>query len=185
MTRKAVLLALLCLLAAPAGGASRNPASSQVYQGPWYPVLLTHEKIRVDNSRSYPLPDFPLPIPSHTRPIPRLPASTPLVVQNPSSMPSIQATKDWLRAQLSPAEYLCLVSIISHENGRWDPTRWNTSGSGAYGIPQALPGSKMAWAGSDWRTNRITQVKWMIHYVNARYGSACGAWAFWQGHHWY
>jgi hypothetical protein len=57
--------------------------------------------------------------------------------------------------------------------------------SGAYGIPQALPGSKMASAGPDWATNGVTQVKWAIGYVDSVYGSACDAWAFWRSHSWY
>lgn len=94
-------------------------------------------------------------------------------------------TKAWARAKLGDTQYTCLASIVRHENGRWDPTRYNTGGSGAYGIPQALPGSKMASAGADWRWNRITQVKWMISYVNRRYGSACEAWTWWTAHSWY
>lgn len=57
--------------------------------------------------------------------------------------------------------------------------------SGAYGGPQALPGSKMASAGPDWRDNIWTQVKWMLSYETARYGSPCAALAFWDGHGYY
>lgn len=57
--------------------------------------------------------------------------------------------------------------------------------SGAYGIPQALPGNKMASAGADWETNPITQLKWMDGYVKSRYGSWAGAVSFWNQHHWY
>lgn len=85
-------------------------------------------------------------------------------------------------AQLGPTQYTCLANIVHRENPGWVTTRYNMGGSGAYGIPQSLPGSKMASAGSDWRTNGVTQVKWMIGYMNGRYGSACRAWVFWQGH---
>ena len=50
--------------------------------------------------------------------------------------------------------------------------------SGAYGIPQALPGSKMASAGADWQTNPATQIKWGLGYIKAIYGNPCSAWAF-------
>lgn len=66
----------------------------------------------------------------------------------------------------------------------WNPRARNAT-SGAYGIPQAHPASKMASAGPDWRTNPITQIRWAISYVAKRYGSACGAWSFWQAHRWY
>lgn len=79
----------------------------------------------------------------------------------------------------------CFEAIIGQESG-WDPYATNPS-SGAYGIPQALPGSKMASAGSDWQTNPATQISWAIGYMNDRYGSPCGAYdfKFTQGNGWY
>jgi len=79
-------------------------------------------------------------------------------------------------------QFGCLDSIWSRESG-WRVTAANASG--AYGIPQALPGSKMASAGPDWQTNATTQIKWGLGYIKDRYGSPCNAWAFWQGHGWY
>lgn len=73
--------------------------------------------------------------------------------------------------------------IVSHESS-WNPHATN-AGSGAYGIPQALPASKLAAAGKDWRDNPITQLKWMLNYIKGRYGTATNAKAFWQSHHWY
>lgn len=73
--------------------------------------------------------------------------------------------------------------IVSHESS-WNPHATN-AGSGAYGIPQALPASKLAAAGKDWRDNPITQLKWMLSYIKGRYGTAANAKAFWQSHHWY
>ena len=64
--------------------------------------------------------------------------------------------------------------------------RYNAeNASGAYGIPQALPGSKMASAGPDWQTNPTTQIKWGLGYIKGRYGSPCQAWAAWQAQGWY
>jgi hypothetical protein len=57
--------------------------------------------------------------------------------------------------------------------------------SSAYGIPQALPGSKMASAGPDWANNPITQIRWGLGYIADRYGSPCGAWGHSQSHGWY
>jgi hypothetical protein len=57
--------------------------------------------------------------------------------------------------------------------------------SGAYGIPQALPGSKMATIASDWRTNPATQIIWGIEYMKDRYGSPCAAWSFKSANGWY
>ncbi len=71
-------------------------------------------------------------------------------------------------------QYSCLVSLWKKESG-WRVNAENSS-SGAYGIPQALPGSKMASAGADWQTNANTQIEWGLGYITARYGSPCGAW---------
>ena len=79
-------------------------------------------------------------------------------------------------------EFGCLDNIWTRESG-W---RYNAqNASGAYGIPQALPGSKMASAGADWQTNPATQIKWGLGYIKSIYGTPCNAWAFWQGHSYY
>ena len=67
---------------------------------------------------------------------------------------------------------------------RWIVTADNPNSS-AYGIPQALPGAKMASFGSDWRTNAATQIRWGLDYVHDRYGTPCQAWSFKRGHGWY
>lgn len=81
------------------------------------------------------------------------------------------------------AQYGCADALISRESG-WNVTATNPN-SGAYGLPQALPGYKMASAGSDWRTNPATQLRWMKSYVDSRYGGVCAAWNHWQSNHWY
>ncbi|WP_211367452.1 transglycosylase SLT domain-containing protein [Streptomyces sedi] len=80
-------------------------------------------------------------------------------------------------------QFQCFSNIVDHESG-WDHTATNPS-SGAYGLMQALPGSKMASAGSDWQTNPATQIQWGVNYMESRYGSPCGAWEFWQANNWY
>jgi hypothetical protein len=80
-------------------------------------------------------------------------------------------------------QFDCLNNIIMRES-KWDVNATNPS-SGAYGIPQALPGSKMATIASDWRTNPATQIIWGIDYMKDRYGSPCSAWGFKASHGWY
>lgn len=84
---------------------------------------------------------------------------------------------------MSSTQYECLSAIISRESS-WDVHATNPS-SGAYGLGQALPGSKMASAGPDWRSNGVTQLKWVLRYMTNRYGSPCAAWEFWRSHSWY
>ncbi|MEV6393704.1 transglycosylase SLT domain-containing protein [Streptomyces sp. NPDC051907] len=81
------------------------------------------------------------------------------------------------------AQFQCFSKIVSHESN-WDPKASNPS-SGAYGLVQALPGDKMASAGSDWQTNPATQIEWGLDYMEERYGSPCGAWSSWQAKGWY
>jgi hypothetical protein len=76
------------------------------------------------------------------------------------------------------------MGVIAVEDPSYDPQKWNTAGSPAYGIPQALPGSKMASAGPDWATNPRTQLLWMARYM-AGYGGMCGALAHENAYGWY
>lgn len=80
-------------------------------------------------------------------------------------------------------DYRALVQLWERESG-W---QWNATNpsSGAYGIPQALPASKLASAGADWKDNAATQITWGLDYIHSRYGTPQAAWAFWQIHHWY
>lgn len=87
------------------------------------------------------------------------------------------------RYGMSSADFDCLDRLWSAESG-WN-VHANNPYSSAYGIPQALPGSKMASAGPDWQDNAETQIKWGLGYIQNRYGTACGAWSFKQGHGWY
>ena len=80
-------------------------------------------------------------------------------------------------------EFACLNSLWEKESG-WNYRASNPS-SGAYGIPQALPGSKMGAYGDDWRTNPATQIKWGLNYIDGRYGSPCSAWSTAQSRGWY
>jgi hypothetical protein len=80
-------------------------------------------------------------------------------------------------------QFQCLDRLWTRES-RWNFRAVNPS-TGAAGIPQANPGSKMNAFGPDWRTNPITQIKWGLDYINDRYGTPCGAWAHSQAYGWY
>lgn len=80
-------------------------------------------------------------------------------------------------------QFSCLDSLWTKESG-WKHTADNPTSS-AYGIPQALPGSKMASAGSDWETNPVTQITWGLGYIADVYGSPCAAWSHSQAVNWY
>jgi hypothetical protein len=80
-------------------------------------------------------------------------------------------------------QYNCLYLLWKRESG-WRTYAQNKS-SGAYGIPQALPGNKMASVASDWRTNPITQVRWGLRYIRGRYGTPCNAWRAFLNKGWY
>lgn len=92
--------------------------------------------------------------------------------------------KHWMeQAGIPKSWYEDLNWIINHESG-WRVNATNPS-SGAYGLGQALPGNKMSSAGKDWKTNAITQLKWVKSYIKGRYGNAANAKRFWQAHNWY
>ncbi|WP_059013165.1 aggregation-promoting factor C-terminal-like domain-containing protein [Streptomyces specialis] len=108
------------------------------------------------------------------------PAETDFPVQASYTKADVQA----MAAQIVAADqFQCFSNIVDHESG-WDYTATNPY-SGAYGLMQALPGSKMASEGADWQTNPATQIRWGVNYMNDRYGSPCGAWDFWTANGWY
>jgi hypothetical protein len=99
------------------------------------------------------------------------------VAKNKAIAKPMVSKRGWNRAQ-----FRCLERLWSRESG-WNHRAGN--GSGAYGIPQALPGHKMSAKGRDWRTNPRTQIAWGLGYIKQRYGSPCRAWAHFQSHRWY
>ena len=110
------------------------------------------------------------------------PAGPPAAPPNPGTAQSIayhmMSSFGW-----NPSSYFsCLNNIWTRESG-WLYNAENPSG--AYGIPQALPGSKMASAGPNWLTDPATQIRWGLGYIKSVYGDPCSAWAFWQAHDYY
>ena len=102
---------------------------------------------------------------------------------NPSIVAVAPGTAQALGKELAAArgwgdgEFACLLQLWNEESG-WRVNAQNAY-SGAYGIPQALPGSKMATVGADWQTNPATQITWGLNYIAARYGTPCGAYSHW------
>lgn len=133
------------------------------------------------------LPTMQQPSPETVKPVEpeaQLTATT-VAVQIPMSnrdigMQMAQA-KGWTGDQ-----WLCLEKLWTNESN-WRHTVSNYDGSGAYGIPQALPAEKMASHGSDYLTNPRTQIAWGLDYVAARYSTPCNALHLWESRlpHWY
>jgi cell wall-associated NlpC family hydrolase len=115
-------------------------------------------------------------------------SSSPVSGSNPPGNPKgnqaigkrLAAKRGW-----TGAKWKALYNLWTRESG-WNEKADNPT-SDAYGIPQALPGRKMASAGSDWKTNPETQIKWGLQYIEERYGDPAKAWSFWNSHnpHWY
>ncbi len=110
-------------------------------------------------------------------------SSSSFPVQSSYTVAQIQS----MAASMVPSgQFQCfsnISNIVDHESS-WNYRAVNAS-SGAYGLFQALPGSKMSSVGSDWQTNPATQIKWGLNYMDSRYGSPCEAWSFWQANSWY
>ncbi|GAA3094856.1 lytic transglycosylase domain-containing protein [Streptosporangium carneum] len=109
------------------------------------------------------------------------PKQLPPGTSNPTGNKAIG--KQMLEARGWGDQWGCLEKLWMKESG-WNERAMNRY-SGAYGIPQSLPGTKMASAGSDWQTNAATQIEWGLTYIKGRYGTPCGAWGHSQAKGWY
>ena len=134
------------------------------------------------------LPPTPTQAP---RPKPKTPAPKPIVKVKPKpqpkpklvSYPSVAYARSYARSRIGATQFTCLDKLFTRESN-WRTHAYSRS-SGAYGIPQALPGTKMSVIASDWRDNPLTQVRWGLRYIAGRYGTACNAWAHSQRVGWY
>ncbi|MCW2529883.1 MAG: hypothetical protein JWM76_4743 [Pseudonocardiales bacterium] len=155
--------------------------SQQVlYQLTYVNGVLTEKKALTTQVLAAPIPQVQK-VGTMKAPVATPTASAPATVTPTGTAQQIAAqmvaSRGWGTDQFS-----CLVSLWNRESG------WNThaaNGSGAYGIPQALPGSKMASAGPDWQNNAATQITWGLGYISGRYGTPCGAWGHSQSSGWY
>lgn len=172
-----------------AGASSASAATAPV-------AYVKHHAVQAVASSSAAAVVTPSAAPASAKPSP--PATTKAAVPAPAAAttkpaPAPVVTHVDPYAGLSPyqiaerivpsSQFGCFDWIVTHESG-WDVHATNPS-SGAYGLGQALPGSKMASEGADWRDNPVTQIKWTLGYMDGRYGSPCSAQAFWQAHNWY
>jgi len=134
---------------------------------------------------------IPVPGPTVTKKVvvtktvrPKAPKEVSRSNERKTQAPSVQSgSPRGIARQIFGSQFSCADALITKESG-WRVNATNPS-SGAYGLPQALPGSKMASAGADWRTNPATQLRWMKSYVDSRYGGICGAWNHSQANNWY
>jgi hypothetical protein len=114
------------------------------------------------------------------------PTSSPVAAATPAPVAASGSPQQIAISMLSSygwsSQFSCLNELWDRESG-WNPTAENPSG--AYGIPQALPGSKMASAGPDWETSAATQIKWGLGYIQGTYGSPCAAWSHEEATGWY
>jgi hypothetical protein len=159
-----LVIAASALSVADAGNASTDGGSTAVVaaatgdadletQGPLWPATY--------------YPALPTSIPTTAPTAKPTPKPTPRPYRD-----TVTNARAYAKSRLGTTQYNCINYIFTRES-RWNPRAGNPSG--AYGIPQAKPGSKMAAFGSNWRYSPLTQVKWGIWYVNSRYGSACAA----------
>ena len=114
------------------------------------------------------------------------PPPTPAPTPKPTPAPgpdTVANARAYVRAHLDTRQFACVDALWKSESN-WNPRAINAT-TGAYGIPQSLPATKMATAGRNWRTSPRTQVSWGLQYIANRYGTACGAWNFSLGHGWY
>ena len=169
-----VTLIVLLVVSGTVSTAARPPRDVEpVPENLFAPVRLTDEGPDATPSPK-PTPR-PTPKPTPRPAVPTVPTGT--------SAQSVALAKAYAQSVLGAQQFDCVEQLWAHESG-W---RWNAlnRSSGAYGIPQALPGSKMQSAGSDWQTNPVTQVRWGLSYIGARYHDPCNAWLFFRQHGWY
>lgn len=144
------------------------------------PIEGTKPKVTIPSSPSPSKKPTPTPKSTHTA-TPHLEAMLsmkPIVISY-----SKNDVKKWTRQKIGSQQFSCVNNLWMHES-EWNMHAVNDD-SGAYGIPQSLPGRKMQSKGSDWKTNPYTQVKWGLSYINSRYGSPCNAWNHFQTAGWY
>ncbi len=127
----------------------------------------------------------PMPTEEPSQPI----ISTPLPIATLANIAQVYLTPTsheglMSAAGISAADYSHVDYIVSHESG-WRSTVWNKTGSGAYGLGQAMPATKMAAFGDDYLSNPVTQLRWANAYAHDRYGSWYGAKQFWMNHAWW
>jgi len=174
----------------PYSGATASPyfqiAGSTADDGPAQAVLVAGSFTNTINRDGYAVTEKPKPVPVPV--VVAVEKKTQTFTAPSAAVPDPGSAQAYAYGAVAARgwgedQYNCLVSLWQKESG-WRVNAQNGS-SGAYGIPQALPGSKMATAGADWATNAGTQIEWGLGYITGRYGTPCGAWAKSQASGWY
>lgn len=143
---------------------------------PFQPAALTEPAVRLGPPASY---ERDLPV---SRSVVR--QHLPKAVKVVKVKQSVKLTpRGYALSRVGATQFRCL-NLLWYRESQW---RWweDNPTSSAYGIPQALPGSRMASAGADWRTNPYTQIRWGIQYIKDRYGTPCAAWTHSEQRGWY
>jgi hypothetical protein len=164
------------------GAADQIPAGAQVFGAATTVAALANQSVAAPVKLSAAAPaKLSIAVPAPTAPKSIAPTSIalPAIAGTPRQMAYAVA----VRAGLSAQQWSCLSQLWQQES-KFQTTVRNAR-SGAYGIPQALPASRMASAGADWRTNPVTQIRWGLRYISTRYGTACTAWSHWKRDRWY
>lgn len=176
MATMAVILGLVLVsVVDPYSGAVASP-SFRISQGVW---SMQAQTVRVSDGAAIASSRDGLETVSNINVPGAIPAAG---VPDPDTAQAI-GYKMVLERGWSTQEYDCLVLLWNRES-HWNVYAHNVS-SGAYGIPQSLPGEKMASAGADWQTNPVTQITWGLNYIAGRYGSPCAAWGHSEDTGWY
>lgn len=135
-------------------------------------------------------PEKAKPVQEKPKPVAEVEPVEPVEVVTPPPTPVDPGSNRAIGQELAAArgwtgdQWNCLDQLWQRESG-WRHTVANYEGSGAYGIPQSLPASKMASHGADYLTNPTTQIRWGIDYISSRYQTPCGALAFHDSNNWY
>ncbi len=185
---------------APSAATARQTASAAPAKNPAMAAATVQQIARLRANRDY-LTDLhttvlgmatPAPVVQAPKPKPIQAAPAPAPQQQPAAPVAAAPAPSGSAQQIamsmlasygwSSSQFSCLDPLWQRESG-WNVYAANPDG--AYGIPQALPGSKMASAGADWQTDAATQIRWGLGYIQATYGSPCAAWAHSQATGWY
>ncbi len=192
-TPAAVSAILALLLIAPIGLLALDVAAPPV-QPPSQPANVAGPAALLDpvGWAALPTPSptaspSPTPTPTLTPSPSPSPSPTPKPTAKPKPKPiifpdTVLGARHYVIYRVGQRQYNCINYVWTRES-KWNPRAGTPSG--AYGIPQAFPGSKMAAFGKNWLTSPLTQVKWGLWYVNDRYGSACAAYSFFVANGWY
>ena len=201
-TALAAAFAVSVVAFSPSAATARQTASAVHAKSPAMAASTVQQIARLRANRDYltdqhqtvlgmaapaPVVQAPKPRPTQAAPAPApAPTQQPVPAAAPPPTPSGSAQQIALSMLASygwsSSQFSCLQPLWQRESG-WNVYAANPDG--AYGIPQALPGSKMATAGPDWQTNAATQIRWGLSYIQSRYGSPCAAWAHSEATGWY